>query len=57
MNNVKYTIRCLPLRSFMRRTADVAHLVERVLGKNEVLGSIPNIGSNTQCTMKMINLI
>ena len=28
-----------------RLLADVAQLVERILGKNEVLGSIPNVGS------------
>ena len=35
-------------RSRLRRTdADVAQLAERVLGKDEVTGSIPVIGSST----------
>ncbi len=29
-----------------RESADVAQLVEHVLGKDEVSGSIPDIGSN-----------
>lgn len=31
----------------MEISADVAQLVERVLGKNEVSGSIPDVGSSS----------
>lgn len=34
----------------MHFCADVAQLVERILGKNEVSGPIPGVGSNKKTT-------
>ena len=36
--------------------ADVAQLVERIHGKNEVTGSIPVVGSSLQITIALLEL-